>query len=860
MMADIIANSVNIISIFFIRMILTAIITAPLIIFSAAISRWMKAPRRYAYRMWCMTGAAVFLLIAGCVASVLPSGVVSQLNEGITPYTDAQNTDPSASIDGNTELKNEMSYVSGSQVSGSAVSGSKALQTAAVTGSLETSDGKSNEAASGEDGLARSAAMPAEQESRQPAVMSSIFGAATRMSRLEADLASGRYSKAIGAAGVLYITVAFLMIFMNVVRYIMLRRMLKTACLLRAENNDNAIRGRKPGKIRVYESSCIATPFTSGIIKPAVFVPMGMLKTQLDNVLCHEMAHIERNDHMKMSAAAFTASLLWFDPLVWLMISMFRRDMELSCDDIAVKDMNSEARMSYAKVLLDAAPVGAVRYGSAVFMSDKRYFESRVMNILNNDRGSNNAGVKSRRTAAVAVSAVLCAAVLVAGGVALSVMHSHSSDEGGNFSGRNYGGDAGAAAGNSDYEGIQKKLDDSFAKLTESGINVNAVMLDADGNVIASIGDTEMSVVPGAASLPLTAAVLMEDDPDCMEMEVPSDGFTLSDGSHIKNWLQGYHDGKDITLWQELSEMSKASVEYALINADDATVEKLKQFYDSDQIAEDLNSESEEIVRLTLASGEYSIKLDDVANAMMRFMGDGAQRDDSGIDLDTQQRAELRKIFRQGLSWCFQYKVDKEAEYYHLSLQEAQYAAENTMISAAFGTADGYGDNENMIKSVCAGYGAYNGKPVYFAVSAESDPLSSAFPVVFGDAVAYRVNNVFLPYAGGDARQSEYYRKSMSFDISGIEPYEEVTAWDELELDGGDELVFSGTWTPDAAKVKLKIYLYDEGSGAYEPVYNERTVEQGKKCRIPVNDDGRYRICLDIDYPVTEGSLVLNIK
>ena len=59
--------------------------------------------------------------------------------------------------------------------------------------------------------------------------------------------------------------------------------------------------------------------------------------------------------------------------------------------------------------------------------------------------------------------------------------------------------------------------------------------------------------------------------------------------------------------------------------------------------------------------------------------------------------------------------------------------------------------------------------------------------------------------------------------------------------------------------MKLKIYLYDEGSGAYEPVYNERTVEQGAKCRIPVNDDGRYRIDLYIDYPVNGGTLILNI-
>ncbi len=850
------ADAVNIISIFFIRMVFTAVITAPLVLFSAAVSNWMKAPRRYAYRMWCMTGAAVFLLFVGSLISMLPPGMVSQLADGVASYTDVQNPDLPEPIQGNTELQDEIS-----DAWESLASESKFSRSADVTGSTESADGRSSVTVSGDDGSAASPAIPEEQRYKQHKIISSAFSALARVSSLEADLTSGKYSKAISAAGVLYIVAALFMIFINAARYVSLRKKLKTAYLVKSEDHSSAAgSGRlKNSKVRVFESSNIAAPFTLGAVRPVVFIPAGMDRVQTDNVLRHELAHTARRDQLKMSAAVFIAALLWFDPLVWLAVSMFRRDMELSCDDIAVKDMDSEARRSYAKVLLDSATVGAVRYGSAVFMSDRRYFESRVMNILNNDKGSNNAGAKSRRTAAVAVSAVLCAVVLVAGGVALSVMHSHSGNEGGNFSGKNYGGDAGTVAGNSDYEGIQKKLDDSFAKFTESGINVNAVMLDDDGNVIASIGDTEISAVPGAASLPLTAAVLMENHPDCMEMKVPSDGFDLSDGSRIKNWLQGYHDGKDITLQQALGEMSKASGEYALINADDTTVEKLKEFYDPVALADDINSESDEVVRLKLAAGQYSIKLDDMAGAMLRFMGESAQQDGSDTSLDTQQRADLRKIFREGLSWCFQYKVDKEAEYYHLSLQEAQYAAENTMISAAFGTAGGYGDNENLMQSVCAGYGAYNGKPVYFAVSVESNPLSSVVPVVFGDAVAYRVNNVFLPDVGGDARQSEYYRKSMSFDISALEPHKEVTAWDELELGGGDELVFSGTWTPDAAKVKLKIYMYDEGSKAYEPVYNERTVEQEEKCRIPVNDDGKYRIDLDIDYPVNGGTLILSI-
>ena len=837
------ADAVNIISIFFIRMVFTAAVTAPLILFSAAISHWMKAPRRYAYRMWCMTGAATLLLIVGSLVSMLPPGMVSQLTEGAASYTDVQKSDVSAAADGDTDLQDEKSAVLGTQASGSKISGS-----ADITVGSEAADGKSSMAVSGDYRSASSSDIHDEQSFKQYKVISSAFSAAARVSSLEADLTSGKYGKFAGAAGELYITAAFLMIFINAARYVSLRRKLKTACLVKREDNSSAAgSGRlKNSKIKVFESSDIAAPFTLGAVRSAVFIPVGMDRVQTDNVLRHELAHTARRDQLKMSAAVFIASVLWFDPLVWFAVSMFRRDMELSCDDIAVKDMDSEARRSYAKVLLEAAPVGAVRYGSAVFMSDKRYFESRVMNILNNDKGGNNAGAKSRRTAAVAVSAVLCAVVLVAGGVVLSAMHLYS-----------YGEDK----GNDNNVG----LDENLAKLTKKGITVNAVMIDADGNVIASTGDTEISVAPGSAASPLVAAVLMEDDPDCMEMEVPSDGFTLSDGSHIKNWLQGYHDGKDITLRQAFSEMSNTGKEYAAINADDMTVEQLKELYTADEAVEDINEDitsvGSEWARVKLAAGQYDMKLEDLAGAMLKLTGDGSQKESEDKALDTQQRAELRKIFRESLGWYFQYRADNGYDYYHLSEQQCREAAQNVMISASFGLSvdDGI-DNKGLIHSVCAGYGAYNGKPVYFAVHAASDPLSSAVPPVYGEVIACRLNNIFLPEKRGDAQDTEYYSKSMSFDISAIEPYKEVTAWDELELNGGDELVFSGTWTPDAAKVKLKMYMYNEGSGAYEAVYDERTVEQGKKCRIPVNDDGKYRIDLYTDYPVSGGTLVLSVK
>ena len=70
---------------------------------------------------------------------------------------------------------------------------------------------------------------------------------------------------------------------------------------------------------------------------------------------------------------------------------------------------------------------------------------------------------------------------------------------------------------------------------------------------------------------------------------------------------------------------------------------------------------------------------------------------------------------------------------------------------------------------MCAGYGAYNGEPVYFAVHVASDSLSSAVPPIYGEAIAYKLNNIFLLEKYGDVKDTKYYHKSMSFDISGID-------------------------------------------------------------------------------------------
>ena len=75
--------------------------------------------------------------------------------------------------------------------------------------------------------------------------------------------------------------------------------------------------------------------------------------SRLAFVLTHEMAHIRRFDALSKLLLAVAACLHWFNPLVWVMLVLANRDLELSCDAAVVRLYGAEARAPYARTLLE---------------------------------------------------------------------------------------------------------------------------------------------------------------------------------------------------------------------------------------------------------------------------------------------------------------------------------------------------------------------------------------------------------------------------------------------------------------------------------------------------------------------------
>ncbi len=96
-------------------------------------------------------------------------------------------------------------------------------------------------------------------------------------------------------------------------------------------------------KIRRRVTLCVSdltdTPFTYGVIFPRIIIPKFAAKAdeaQLKNILCHELGHIKSFDVIYKAVLAACAAVHWFDPLVWAMLALAERDVELACDRSAV--------------------------------------------------------------------------------------------------------------------------------------------------------------------------------------------------------------------------------------------------------------------------------------------------------------------------------------------------------------------------------------------------------------------------------------------------------------------------------------------------------------------------------------------
>jgi beta-lactamase regulating signal transducer with metallopeptidase domain/thiol-disulfide isomerase/thioredoxin/uncharacterized GH25 family protein len=167
---------------------------------------------------------------------------------------------------------------------------------------------------------------------------------------------------------------------------------------------------RKPVGLRSHAGD--VSPMVVGMWRPVVLLPHdaeNWSTRRKNQVLMHELSHVQRGDVLTQSIAALACALYWFNPMTWWGAQQMKRLRELACDDMVVTHTTDPS--DYALTLLDVAKGYRCRERiCAVAMARTVNVESRIFAIL--DATRRRASLSKRSARVIGIAALVVSAVV----------------------------------------------------------------------------------------------------------------------------------------------------------------------------------------------------------------------------------------------------------------------------------------------------------------------------------------------------------------------------------------------------------------------------------------------------------------
>ena len=170
--------------------------------------------------------------------------------------------------------------------------------------------------------------------------------------------------------------------------------------------------------IQYCECKWLQAPAVIGWFRPIVFLPAtaltGLSEDQLQAVIAHELAHIQRLDAFVNVFQVCVETLLFYHPAVWWLNKRVRAEREHCCDDVAVSLCGNPVEYARALTLMEewrSAPVFAMA-------ANHGPLTDRIMRVL----GLKTLGAGMRGIGLT--GSLLClSAALLAGNALLNLAH-----------------------------------------------------------------------------------------------------------------------------------------------------------------------------------------------------------------------------------------------------------------------------------------------------------------------------------------------------------------------------------------------------------------------------------------------------
>ncbi|MBP3576510.1 MAG: M56 family metallopeptidase [Lachnospiraceae bacterium] len=145
-------------------------------------------------------------------------------------------------------------------------------------------------------------------------------------------------------------------------------------------------KGRGKQKLSVYLADGISSSCLYGMVRPSIYLNRtGMGEQEKTYCVEHEYSHYLQGDMVWSLCRTVCLILHWYNPLVWVAVTLSKKDAELACDERTIERLGEEERYNYGHTLVElaAAQSRAVQmFGMATLMaSDKKEVVERVKAI-----------------------------------------------------------------------------------------------------------------------------------------------------------------------------------------------------------------------------------------------------------------------------------------------------------------------------------------------------------------------------------------------------------------------------------------------------------------------------------------------
>ncbi|MBS1877554.1 MAG: TIGR03435 family protein [Acidobacteria bacterium] len=192
-------------------------------------------------------------------------------------------------------------------------------------------------------------------------------------------------------------------------RWMRLRRTVRAMSPLTEGRAFELVRALRQAPVRLMSSASMLEPGVFGVFRPVLVLPAGIVdrlgEAQLEAVIRHELAHIERKDNLIAALHMFVEALFWFHPVVWWLGSRQLDERERACDEAVLGQFNQPK--AYAQGILEVCQhylESSVPCVAGVTGAD---LKKRIQHIMTQQRVTQLTAGRRWLLAAAATAAVL---------------------------------------------------------------------------------------------------------------------------------------------------------------------------------------------------------------------------------------------------------------------------------------------------------------------------------------------------------------------------------------------------------------------------------------------------------------------